>query len=41
LSLDLAAAFALLLIVVLFAVAALVEARGERVRAAPRLRHWA
>ena len=40
-SLDLAAAFALLLIVVLFAVAALVEARGERVRAASRLRHWA
>ena len=40
-SLNLAAIFALLLIVVLFAVAALVEARGERVRAAPRLRHWA
>ena len=40
-SLHLAATFALLLILVLFAVAALVEARGDRLRSTPRLRHFA
>ncbi|WP_374414880.1 PAS-domain containing protein [Novosphingobium colocasiae] len=40
-SLNLAATFALLLILLLFSVAALVEARSERLRKAPRMRHVA
>ncbi len=40
-SLSLASTFALLLILVLFAVASLVEAKGDKVRGAPRLRHAA
>lgn len=40
-SLNLAATLALLLILILFTVAAWVEAQGERVRTAPRLRHLA
>lgn len=41
LSLDLATVFALILILALFGIAALVEARGEQLRNAPRLRHAA